>query len=344
MISETALVPVSLPLANPWRTAQGVIRERLGWLFLIGKDDGHEGYGEALPLTEAGTEDHNACHQALERLAEAIRNADPSDMLERLVEIAPDCPAARCAAETALVQILAESDDKPVPLWLNKSAAQTVRVNAMAGALEMGIEETLDSLAQDGFSVIKLKVGLNDPATEARDLTALCALIPRTISLRLDANGAWSAEEAAVFIASTSGLPIESLEDPLKDLDVKQLHHLQDHAPFPIALDESFWRLGAGIVFSNPPTRRIVLKPMAAGGPLSTFQLGRKAQKAGLETIVTTTIDGRFGTLAALHAAAALDQEKKWAHGLSTGSWLKENTTQIPTDSAEIEAFQAPIS
>jgi len=343
MISETALVPVSLPLARPWRTAQGVIRERLGWLFLIGTDDDREGYGEALPLSEAGTEDHNACHQALERLAEALRNADPAHMLDRLSEIAPDCPAARCAAETALVQILAEFDGKPVPLWLNEKAAQTVKVNAMAGALEIGVEETLIAMAADGFSVIKLKVGLNDPATEARDLTALCSMIPPTISLRLDANGAWSAEEAAVFIASVSDLPIESLEDPLQAPDTRQLRHLQDHAPFSIALDESLWRLGVDTVLANPPTRRVVLKPMAVGGPLSAYRLGRKAQNADLETIVTTTIDGRFGTLAALHAASALDQKKKWTHGLSTGSWLKDDTTQIPSDSAEIEAFQAPI-
>jgi len=140
-------------------------------------------------------------------------------------------------------------------------------------------------------------------------------------------------------LAGVADLPIESLEEPLAEPDFTILKQLQDQTPFSLALDESLWRMGPEAVFSSCPTKRVVLKPMAAGGPASTYRLGRLAQEAGLETVVTTTIDGRIGTWAAIHAAAALDEQKKWTHGLSTGAWIKENNDLLPSDSAEISAF-----
>ena len=339
MISGAVLNPIALPLARPWRTAHGVFQERLGWVLSIAASDGTEGYGEALPLPEAGTENHDNCHSALMQIVERLKGKTPEAALEELPDWAPKQPAARCAAETAVLGLLSKQSGVSPAQSLNPQAAETVKVNAIAGSLSMGIENVIVERMDQGFTVIKVKVGLDDPASEARQLTDLCRHLAPGVTLRLDANGAWEPEQAAVFIAGVDRLPIESLEEPLRQPDLALLKRFQNSVLFSLALDEHLWTIKHDDIVANRPVNRIVLKPMAAGGPYSCYKIGKKAQEAGLETVVTTTVDGLFGTQAALWAASALDEEKKWAHGLSTGTWFKENFPQIPCDSAEIQAF-----
>ena len=339
MISGAVLNPIALPLARPWRTAHGVFQERLGWVLSIAASDGTEGYGEALPLPEAGTENHDDCHNALMQIVERLKEIDPEKALLDLPGWAPGSPAARCAAETALLGLLSKQSGLSPARWLNPRAADTVRVNAIAGSLSVGIENEIVERMGQGFTVIKVKVGLDDPASEARQLADLCRHLAPGVTLRLDANGAWEPEQAAVFLAGIDRLPIESLEEPLSHPDLALLKRFQGSVSFSLALDEHLWSIEHEDILANRPVDRIILKPMAAGGPYSCYKIGKKAQEAGLETVVTTTVDGLFGTQAALWAASALDEEKKWAHGLSTGSWFKENFPQIPCDSAEIRVF-----
>jgi L-alanine-DL-glutamate epimerase-like enolase superfamily enzyme len=63
--------------------------------------------------------------------------------------------------------------------------------------------------------VVKIKMGVEEPASEIARLTAL-ALRAGRMRLRLDANGAWGFEEACRILDRLAGLPIESLEEPLR--------------------------------------------------------------------------------------------------------------------------------
>ena len=67
---------------------------------------------------------------------------------------------------------------------------------------------------------------------------------------------------------------------------------------------------------------------MVLGGPSSTLEIARRARDAGVEVIVTTTVDTAVGTFAALHAAAALGGGS--THGLATSGWLAENVAEPP--------------
>jgi L-alanine-DL-glutamate epimerase-like enolase superfamily enzyme len=169
--------------------------------------------------------------------------------------------------------------------------------------------------AAEGFSTLKLKVGLDDDF--ARAAVVRDAVGP-AVKLRLDANGAWTREQALRLLGELSPLGIELCEQPTEDLV-----GLRDASPVPIAADE--------MVAGDPEAalaraHAIVLKPMLLGGLLPALRLGRRARALGLRIIVTSSLEGAIGRAGAAHLAAALlALGPQPAAGLATGRLLADD-------------------
>jgi L-alanine-DL-glutamate epimerase-like enolase superfamily enzyme len=224
--------------------------------------------------------------------------------------------------------LLAQQAGLSLARWLNLSSSSAVKVNAVLGGLDgQVIERALAALAE-GYSVLKLKVGLAAGHEEIRLLHDLAQRLPVGVSLRLDANRAWNEREAENFLGALAGLPVESVEDPLAHPDGAGWLRLQDKVPFPLAADESLRIMGAEAVFDRTPVRRVVLKPMVLGGLVAALALARRACEADVECVVTTTVDSAVGVTAALHLAAAVANDL--AHGLATSPWLESDVGNPP--------------
>ena len=82
--------------------------------------------------------------------------------------------------------------------------------------------------------------------------------------------------------------------------------------------------------------RRLILKPTALGGILPALELARRARAAGLQCVVTSSLESACGLFAAAHLAAALDAEESaagrspLAQGLATAVWFADNTGPAP--------------
>jgi o-succinylbenzoate synthase len=326
-IARIAIASYDLPLTRPWSSARGTLTRRRGWLLRLQSSDGVLGVGECAPLPGAGTEPFDDAATTLRTLLPGIAGQRADDVLEKLQGIARS-PAARCAMETALVDLAATVAGCSVAKQLNPQAVESVPVNAMIGPLDSEVGIRAQRAVTEGYRVLKLKLGVVSPETEARALHELAHELPPEVSLRLDANRAWGEDTARAMIETLSGLPVEGLEEPLKDGGSKALHRLQAIAPWPLAIDESLAHSPLAELFSDPPVRRFVLKPMVVGGPMSALKIAARARSAGIEVIVTTTVDTAVGTLAALHTAAALAGNS--THGLATSSWLAEDVAEPP--------------
>jgi len=111
---------------------------------------------------------------------------------------------------------------------------------------------------------VKLKIG--------RDFSRLRELQALGCSVRLDANRAWTLEEALSFDLG----PIEYIEEPLKN--PSQLSLLHREKGWPLALDET--------LYLNEPWEKIegvttlILKPAALGPLERTFKLASLGYRA----------------------------------------------------------------
>lgn len=285
----------ALPLQRPWRTSRGEIIERTGRLFRLQTFDGLTGWGDSAPLAEFGID------------------ATAADAF---------------AEETAHLDLMAQQAGLPLHQWLSGNArVGSLAVNGNLGSLQNVTPGMLKAAADQGYAVIKLKVGIAPPNDEIAQLTELATHAPAGISWRLDANRAWCFADAQAFIAHCAGLPIEGLEEPLAAPDCAALARLQAAAAFPIALDESTELIDAHF-FRHPPVRRLVIKPARHGGLLASVELALRAQASGIEIIVTSSLESACGLFACAQLAAAVAPGN--VHGLATAEWFSVDTGAVP--------------
>jgi o-succinylbenzoate synthase len=329
-ITAVRLQPYALPLKAAWQSAAGTLSVRHGWLIQLETDSGLTGYGECAPLPSHGSEDPADAERALNRWAATLPGQWVETVLAELAAPATCAtPAARAAVEAALLDLLSQQAGSPLANYLcQQECSRNVAVNTMLGTTVGFTEAQLDEALTANYSVIKLKVGIAAPEDEIAALRHLAQRLPANTRLRLDANRAWTMDSARHYCDALSGLPIESIEEPLAKPVTKDLRALQQQLSFPLALDESLHGQAAEFLCGEAPVRRLVLKLAPLGGLLPALVLAQRASAAGLECVVTTGIDSACGTLAATHLAAALGNSL--AHGLATSSWLAHDTGAVP--------------
>lgn len=323
-----------LPLHRPLATSRGEIAGRTSWVVELTDDRGHVGLGEAAPLLGFGGEDPEACDRVLNQVIQKLTPDLVQRWLDRGKADAPlgmqiepllaSFPCARHAIEGALIDLLAQSQDMPVAGLLNESAAVSVPVNALAAT-----PEDAGRAVRDGFKTVKLKAD-KEPLVAAYTAIAARAAMGAGSILRMDANGAWTLDEALTFADAAVAAQLEFIEQPLAVGDYEGMTAFRRRCRMPIAVDESV-RTAAdvGRVGAAQAADIVVLKPQFLGGWRHVKQAIQLARTCGLEPIITTAIDGSIGRAFATHMAAACNLALR-ANGLATGQLLVADLTSEP--------------
>jgi o-succinylbenzoate synthase len=332
VIEGLDFTPYRLPLQRSWRSAHGTFGERTGWLVCARAGD-LRGHGDCAPLPEAGTEDPEAARSALSAWRARAVGKEIQVLLKQIVADGSPAPCARFAVESALLDLAAQREGLPLRRCLSLAAADSVEVNATLGPLSSVTPGMLGEVCDDGFRVLKVKVGLDAPAAEIRHLTELARHLAPGAAFRLDANGAWPFEEALPMIDALNRLPVEALEEPLRGPDVDALRRLQSAAAFPLALDESLHHRGVARPLEDLPVRRVVLKPAVVGGLHRTLALARRAEQLGIQAVLTSLIESAAGLWPTAQLAAAV--ASPLAHGLATSAWLGGDLGEPPLPSRD---------
>ncbi|MFB6118415.1 mandelate racemase/muconate lactonizing enzyme family protein [Halosegnis sp.] len=296
--------PFTLPLATPLATAAGDIDERRG--FLVTVQAPASGLGEACPLA-GWTESLSACRRALEELPDA---PDP-DGLDSLP------PAARHGVVLALLDAAASEAGRPLYQHLGRDErVASVPVNATVGdGAPAKTAEQVGVAVADGFETVKLKIGARSLRADLERVRTVRDRHP-DVRLRLDANGAWDRETATEAFDALASLDVAYVEQPLAAEDLAGHATLRD-GPVGVAIDEGLYEHDLETVLTTGAADAVVLKPMAMGGPDVALEAAVLARDAGVDPVVTTTVDGPLARAAAVHVAAALPDVAPC--GLATG-------------------------
>ncbi len=327
MIEQLRIQPYELPLRCAWETAKGGFDRRRGWLVEVAAE-GLKGFGDCAPLPAAGTETAEAAWEALLRARFQALGRTADDLMTTLEGELEATPVARFALECALADLASRRQGLALRHWLSAEALDQVPVNVMLGSLALVSATRLRAACEEGFKVLKIKVGRDAPAQEHTRLDELARALPPGVGLRLDANGAWGPEEAADMMEALAALPIESIEEPLRSPDPETLAALQAAVPFPLARDESVQRLGERLDLSALGVRRIVLKPAVIGGLGRTLTLATRAMAAGVEVAITSLVESAAGLWPTTQLAAATGS--RIPHGLATAVWLTRDLGPAP--------------
>lgn len=325
------LAPFALELRSKLRTAHGEHRVRPAIVVRARDDAGHAGFGEAAPLPSQGTEDLEACRAALQRARSLVgaQLTDPASIDGLLEETWwRAVPAARHALELALLDLLAQERDVSIAELISPCLKRRVPVNALleSEAAEALAAEALQRV-RDGFTALKLKVAAAPLAVDLARVRAVREAVGPAVELRVDANGGWSLDEARVALpALDAEAQLALCEQPVAELD--DLEVLSRELALPLAADELLARPDvARAVLERRAASVLILKPMVLGGVRPALALSIAAREAGLEALVTTTLDGAIARAGALQLAAALPDLRR-ACGLATGRLLARDLAE----------------
>lgn len=283
---------------EPLPTAFGTLHERETLVVRLTGDDGISGHGEAAPLEPYDGVPIAAVEQALARYARALTGLDDGREILAACRHAANLPHALAAIDLALWDRAGKREQRPVCELLSESPSAGVPVNATIGAVTPGQAERLAAnAAADGFRCVKVKVGTDG---DAERLAAVRAGGGPQLAIRVDANGAWSSEQAIARLprlADAAG-GLEIVEEPVHGRD--GLRAVAAALPdLTISSDESGLE-GAATV---------CLKIGRSGGISALCAQAAHVQAFGGAVYLASAFDGPAGIAAAVQCAAALGLE-----------------------------------
>lgn len=143
--------------------------------------------------------------------------------------------------------------------------------------------------------------------------------------VRVDANGAWSVDQATYAIAKLARFDLEYVEQPCAT--VEELAALRRRVDVPIAADESI-RLASDPyrVAALEAADIAVLKVQPLGGVQACLTI---AERIGLPVVVSSAVETSIGLAAGVALAAALP-DLPYACGLGTTSLLTGDVVADP--------------
>jgi L-alanine-DL-glutamate epimerase-like enolase superfamily enzyme len=329
------LTRVSAPLKAPLETSHGPVGRRDLVLLTLGDEEGLSGWGEAAPLESYDGVTVDDVLAALEDCRELLRGADghePAEVIAACRQIAV-LPQALAAIDLALWDLAGRRARQPVWRLLGGAAAIDVEVNyTLSAADRAGASAEAAGAMAAGFRCLKAKVGIGD---DAGRLAAIRASAGPEMTIRLDANGAWSVTEAAAALRALASVGIELCEEPVHGLEeVAELGELTD---VPLGLDESASLPGA---LDRRWCAAVGLKLSRAGGISGLVDTAARARAAGYEVYLTSTYDGPLGIAAALHAATVIAPDRPC--GLATLGMFAAGDDPLPARAGRIAVPRGP--
>jgi len=317
LLEEIEVIPYSLPFREPYVTARGELSERELLLVRI-RGEGLEGLGETAALSLRGG-------MGIDRIAGEIRERCWPALLDggvdrhRIWSTIARCRNRGAAAEAvaavdiALHDLVGRASGDPVWRLLGAAEANPVVCNATLPAANPS--ETR-RMAQDwraqGFRTFKLKVGLPGDVTQ---VAAVRQELGPEISIRVDANGAWSVDDAAERLTALAGHEIELAEQPVGTFE--QMVELRRRVEVRIAADESLVS-----PFDARRARELGACEVAAVKVAKVGGLGAALEIAEvMPSYLSSALEGPVGIAAAAHGVQALRYrggDAGVAHGLAT--------------------------
>jgi o-succinylbenzoate synthase len=312
----------SLDFKRPSGTSRGIMTTKETWFISI-ENNGKTGIGECGILRGLSIDDRPDYEDKLKWTCQNIHLG-----LEKLLNKLIEFPSIQFGIETAFKSL--QSKDKFVlfPSNFTKNL-DSIPINGLvwmgsADFMRTQIKEKIDA----GFDCIKLKIGAIDFQTELDILKSIRAdFSVSDIELRVDANGAFSPDDALEKLKQLSDYQLHSIEQPIKPKQLNAMAKLCEQTPLPIALDEEL--IG---VFSFQDKQRvlqmikpqfIILKPSLVGGFRGSQEWIDLAEGLNINWWITSALESNVGLNAIAQWTYTLKNNRP--QGLGTGSLYTNN-------------------
>ncbi|MBY0427000.1 MAG: o-succinylbenzoate synthase [Cytophagales bacterium] len=321
----------TLNFSFPAGTSRGVLTERDVWYIKLSHESHPSafGLGECAPLKGLSIDDREDFNEILDTVCHSIQR---TSHWEDIPTLCPEgFPSIRMGIEMAMAD-LARGGKRQY--FDNEFSAQGGKI-PINGLIWMGskdfmlqqIEKKIDS----GFSVLKLKIGAIDFATECDILESIRKKYStKQLEIRVDANGAFPYMDALDKLTVLSEFDLHSIEQPLAAGQPELMKKICEKSLVPVALDEELIGIhsyeGKIALLNKVKPAYIILKPTLLGGFAATKEWISVANQLHIGWWMTSALESTIG----LNAIAQFTAEYfplTLPQGLGTGQLYTNNIT-----------------
>lgn len=317
---------------QPSGTSRGVLTEKHAWFLYVHQTDQPNvvGIGECsiIPGLSPDFESFYQYENQLNILCDSV-NSGVFDSFHSLYQSIQNFPSLVFGVETALIDL--QQGGNGILFKSNfTEGKQAIPINGLIwmgdeSFMQMQIEEKLAL----GYNCIKMKIGAIAFEKEIEILRNLRARFPVSdLTIRVDANGAFSTLDAMDKLTQLAALEIHSIEQPIAAGDWIEMANLCAQTPLPIALDEELIGIHEvekkKALIDNIKPQYIILKPSLHGGLIGCQTWISIAENAGIPWWITSALESNVGLNAIAQFTATFNNELP--QGLGTGGLYVENT------------------
>ncbi len=314
-----------LRFKRPAGTSRGILKTKDAY-FIILEKNGEKGIGECGLLRGLSADDRPDYENKLGWLC-----ANISQPFENLYDELKEWPSIQFGLEQAFLDFESENHVLFPSKFTEGKARQPINGLIWVGDSNFMKRQVREKI-RAGFSVLKMKIGALDFDSEMRILRNIRKEFSKEeLELRVDANGAFSFENAGEVLQQLADLEIHSIEQPIAKNQWPEMARLCENPPIPIALDEELIGL-----FDSAERRKmletirpqyVILKPSFIGGFCGTKEWIKRAEEMKIGYWLTSALESNIG----LNAIAQFNftLQNPIASGLGTGS-LYENNFDSP--------------
>jgi len=256
-------------------------------------EKGTIGIGEA-PATMAITgEDITIIESSIASIKEELIGLDINHALE-VLHTKTIGSSAKAAIDMALMSLLGFFK------LTNTHAIQT-DITISLNKQEKMLRDATEAYAKS-MDILKIKLGAD--INHAIEVTkALSKNLPQA-QLLIDANQAWTLEDALFYVNAIKYLNIELIEQPVIAKDLKSLKHISEATDIPILADEATFTLAdVKKVHESKSADMINIKLMKCGGVSKAIEILEYARKNKIKCMLGSMLEGPYSINAAIYLA-----------------------------------------
>lgn len=319
IISDIRVYYFRLPFVRPMKVGKHTLREREGFLVRLRDTEGSIGFGEVAPLPGLDAFTMDDCRKELHEFSRMGKTGRCEDLHFNPV-VCFGLHGAMFSLVTGKNAVVEKRPEKRIEAKINglffpDTDPETERAQA-------------ERLLQCGFSTIKVKVGRLSLEAEAASIRRLYERAGGDMLFRLDGNRSLSPAVYERYFRALADLPVEYVEEPLKNGDLKR----GGEVGWPLAVDESlplYWDKENGRFHGLPEAVvRVVVKPSTPAGFRRVMRYFSEEKSHRLLPVVSSAFNSVYGICSLLLFLQQVPGADRIAHGLDTGSFLKSDLAE----------------
>ncbi len=259
------------------------------------------GLGETTTNPFYGMTQENIC-MALEAARSVVETQaweTPESLWELCREIFVDNPFAQCALDMAAWDLFTKKKGLKLYEYLKLDPKNIPLTNFTIGIDT--VDKMVAKMKEVDWPLYKIKLGTD------HDLEIIRELRKHTTSpFRIDANCAWTADQAIQYSEELLKLNVEFMEQPLGKDDLEGMKEVYQYSKLPVIADESCI-VESDVDKCHSLFHGINVKLVKAGGITPGLRMIYKAKELGMKTMVGCMTESSVGITAIAHIAPLLD-------------------------------------